>query len=611
MSALGQRADFPIARPRQRLRDRRPALQIQEGDRPAGLPPSTCTPNRIDSHFIPVRDLTETDGATSMNPVQIIARKRDGRELTRAEIAHFIQGFSTGRIPNYQMSALAMAIYLKGMTAAETVALTEEMLASGRKLSWTTTESARATAKAFAPSSAGFSHHADAMPRFERAARGQDQIDEQISQGLQTLSYDDDDEGDFEDSILDARDTVDLGEDAVVSLSQTVLLDGTAQSADVPSPGGRDTVDLESVNAPTVQVPVLRGAVVDKHSTGGLGDKTSLILAPLLACCGLRVPMISGRGLGATGGTVDKLESIPGYRTDLSLDEIRDVTERVGCVITGPTADLAPADRKLYALRDVTATVASIPLLCASIMSKKLAEGLDALVLDVKFGSGAFMKTLASARKLAECLVETGRHSGVKAVALLTNMDQPLGRMIGNTLEVDEALEILAGRGPDDVWDVTCQLGAELLVAVGVAPNHEAAQSILSDHIASGRAEKKFREMVCAQGGNLDLPRPRADFQFESRAIRTGYIGKMNAEALGYAVIELGGGRRVLSDAVDHSVGMEMLVRIGDRVQVGQPLVRVHCREDQADSVKPLLRTAISIRPQPLDPPVLIAERIG
>ena len=273
--------------------------------------------------------------------------------------------------------------------------------------------------------------------------------------------------------------------------------------------------------------------------------------------------------------------------------------------------DLAPADRKLYALRDVTATVASIPLICASIMSKKLAEGLDALVLDVKFGSGAFMKTLPAARKLAECLVETGRRSGVKAVALLTNMDQPLGRMIGNTLEVDEALEVLAGRGPDDLWEVTSRLGVELLVAVGGAPSHLAAQASLREHITSGRAEQKFREMVCEQGGDLDLARPRADFQFEVRAIRSGYIGKMNAEALGYAVIELGGGRRVLSDTVDHSVGLEMLVRIGDRVQLGQPLVRVHCREKQADSVKPLLRSAIPIRRQPVEVPALIAERIG
>ena len=532
-----------------------------------------------------------------MNPVQIIARKRDGRELTRAEIAHFIQGFSAGRIPNYQMSALAMAIYLKGMSAEETAALTEEMLASGRRLSWSPAGSVAASEDA--------ARNADAMPRLERTSRAVGADCEQHVPGAGTISLEDD----FATSGLDARDTVDLGEDSFVS--PTVLLDDTAPLVDDSGRGGHDTVELDVVTAPAVRFSAGRGAVVDKHSTGGLGDKTSLILAPLLACCGLRVPMISGRGLGATGGTLDKLESIPGFRADLSLDEIRDVTERVGCVITGATADLAPADRKLYALRDVTATVASIPLITASIMSKKLAEGLDALVFDVKWGSGAFMKTLPSARKLAESLVETGRRSGVKAVALLTNMDQPLGRMIGNTLEVDEALDILAGHGPADLWTVTCELGAELLMATGGAPDYEATRSMLNDHITSGRAMQKFRAMVTAQGGNLDLPRPRTDFQFDIRAIRTGYVGRINAETLGIAVIELGGGRRVLSDKVDHAVGLEMLVRIGDRVQLGQSLVRVHCREEQADSMKPLLRTAIPIRPQPLESPVLIAERIG
>jgi pyrimidine-nucleoside phosphorylase len=350
--------------------------------------------------------------------------------------------------------------------------------------------------------------------------------------------------------------------------------------------------------------------VVDKHSTGGLGDKTSLILAPLLACCGLRVPMISGRGLGATGGTLDKLESIPGFRTDLSLEEIREITERVGCVITGATADIAPADRKLYSLRDVTATVASVPLITASIMSKKLAEGLDALVFDVKWGSGAFMKTLPLARKLAESLIETGRRSGLRTVAVLTNMDQPLGRMIGNSLEVNEALEVLSGKGPVDLWQVTLELAVELLMLTGVTIETTVARSILQDHIVSGRALQKFREMVTAQGGNLDLPRPVASFQFEVRAIRSGYVGRINAEALGVAVTEMGGGRHVMSDTIDHAVGMEMLVRIGDRVQVGQPLARVHCHQNQVDSIRLLLRSAIPVRTAPMEAPVLIAERI-
>ena len=527
-----------------------------------------------------------------MNPVQIIARKRDGRELTREEIAHFIQGFSAGRIPNYQMSALAMAIYLKGMSFAETAALTEEMLASGTKLSWSLAATSSTQGEV------------DALPRLERTRRAEVSGKERVGSG--TITLEDDEEEVL--SQLDARDTVDLGEDC--GSSGTVFLDGSMNP--VPQKiGGRDTVELDVGVTSAVPVKTIRGAVVDKHSTGGLGDMTSLILAPLLACCGLRVPMISGRGLGATGGTLDKLESIPGFRTDLNLDEIRSITEQVGCVITGPTAELAPADRKLYALRDVTATVASIPLMTASILSRKLAEGLDALVLDVKWGSSAFTKTLPNARKLAESLVETGRLIGVNVVALLTNMDQPLGRMIGNTLEVDEVLEVLAGGGSSDLWTVTRDLGAEILVATGGAPNHDAARAILSDHITSGRAALKFREMVTAQGGHLDLPRPRTGFQFEIRAVRSGYVGKMNAETLGLTLVELGGGRRVLADIVDHAVGLEMLVRTGDRVETGQPLVRVHCHEHQADSVKLLLRTAIPIRPQPVEAPVLVAERIN
>lgn len=529
-----------------------------------------------------------------MNPVQIIARKRDGRELTREEISYFIQGFAASRIPNYQMSAMAMAIYLKGMTAAETLAMTEEMVASGRKLTWV--KEAVPVSEAVIAVNSG---HSEAVGRAEWVPSS--------VPGTATIADVEEDEEEL--SGIDARDTVDLGEDS--GAFATVTLDGSVNVSASGTRGARDTVELEMPVDPTVRFKVPRGAVVDKHSTGGLGDKTSLILAPLLACCGLRVPMISGRGLGATGGTLDKLESIPGFRTDLSLEEVQTVTERVGCVITGATADLSPADRKLYALRDVTGTVGSIPLITASIMSKKLAESLDALVLDVKWGSGAFMKTQPMARKLAESLVETGCRGGVKSVALLTNMDQPLGRMVGNTLEIDEILAALAGKGPADLWAVTCELGAELLVATERANDHQAARQMLADKIQSGEAFEKFREMVAAQGGNLDLPRSRTGFQFEIRANRSGYIGRMNAETLGLAVIDMGGGRRVLSDSIDHSVGLEMLVRIGDRVSVGQPLIRVHCKEAHVDSVKVLLRTAVPIRPQPVEAPPLISDRIG
>ena len=235
----------------------------------------------------------------------------------------------------------------------------------------------------------------------------------------------------------------------------------------------------------------LPGPSLDKHSTGGVGDKVSIPLAPLLACCGLQVPMLSGRGLGATGGTLDKLEAIPGFRTDLSLSEITTLTQKVGCVITGASAELAPADRRLYGLRDVTATVPSIPLITASIMSKKLAEGLDALVLDVKVGSGAFMKTLGEGRELARLLVETGRRMGVATTALITDMSQPLGRMAGNALEVDETVRALSGEGPNDLVSLTCSLGAELLLAAGMVASNDEALALLQRHIDTGAGRRK------------------------------------------------------------------------------------------------------------------------
>src|SRR3954452_15256312 len=281
-----------------------------------------------------------------MNVVSLISKKRDGGELTEDEIGSLISGYVRGDVPDYQMAAWAMAVYLRGMTVPEIAALTECMLHSGVRFEWPAGESPK----------------------------------------------------------------------------------------------------------------------VDKHSTGGIGDKVSLPLAPLLACCGLAVPMISGRGLGATGGTLDKLEAIPGFRTDLSLAEIEQMTASVGCVITGASAEIAPADKKLYALRDVTATVPSIPLITASIMSKKLAESLDALVLDVKFGSGAFMKSLDQARELARSLVDTGKRMGVKTTALLTDMNQPLGRMAGNLVEVHEAIATLQGRAPEDLWHCTRELAVELLL---------------------------------------------------------------------------------------------------------------------------------------------------
>jgi pyrimidine-nucleoside phosphorylase len=313
---------------------------------------------------------------------------------------------------------------------------------------------------------------------------------------------------------------------------------------------------------------------VDKHSTGGVGDKVSILLAPMLACRGLEVPMLSGRGLGATGGTLDKLESIPGYRTDLDAAEIDRVLLDVGCVITGTTGDMVPADRKLYALRDVTGTVSSIPLITGSILSKKMAEDLDALVFDVKFGGGSFMKTEERARALAESLVVVGKTYGVATSALLTGMDQPLGRMIGHANEIDESVSALEGRGPADLMEVTLALGAELLVATGMAPDETAARGLLQDDIDSGAARETLARMVAAQGGDLEAPRPLASVS-EVVAVEAGWVVTIDAEALGLGVIDLGGGRKRQGDPIDHSVGIEMLVRLGDQVESGQPLMRV------------------------------------
>ena len=426
-----------------------------------------------------------------MNPVWTIAKKRDGGELSADEIGSFVAGYASDQIPDYQMAALAMAIYLRGMTTAETAALTDHMLASGATFQW---------------------------------------------------------------------------------------------------PEG-----------PTPKV--------DKHSTGGIGDKVSLPLAPMLACCDLQVPMISGRGLGATGGTLDKLESIPGFRTDLSMDEMRQVVESVGCVISGATADLVPADRKLYALRDVTATVPSIPLITGSIMSKKLAEGLHALVLDVKFGSGAFMKTAELARELAVSMVSTGKRIGVGTTALLTDMNQPLGRMVGNAVEVDESIAALEGRGPADLMEVTLALGAELLVSTNRQDTLEEARAQLQKTIDDGSAREKFAQMISAQGGDLDAPRPVAPAS-DFSAPRSGYVAAIDAEGLGEAVIAMRGGRQQLGDELDLSTGFDMQVRLGDQVEQGQPLARLFANEKVANAGREKLLGAIQLADEKPTVGPLILDRI-
>jgi pyrimidine-nucleoside phosphorylase len=426
-----------------------------------------------------------------MNPVAIISKKRDGGTLSTDEISEFMGGFVRGEVPEYQMSALAMAIFFRGMDPTETAALVDVMLRSGATLAWP----------------AGF------------------------------------------------------------------------------------------------------GTMVDKHSTGGIGDKTSLVIAPLLACCGLKVPMISGRGLGATGGTLDKLESIPGFRTNLNEKEIHQVVDKVGCVITGATADLVPADKKLYALRDVSGTVPSIPLICASIMSKKMAEGLNALVLDVKWGSGAFMRKQEDARTLAQAMVATGERMNVRTTALLTDMNQPHGRMAGNAVEVDESVATLEGHGPNDLLGLCIALSAELLVSTGLEKSPTAAGNRLLELIRSGAALEKFREMIAAQGGNLDAKRLIAPAS-EVTATKAGYVASMNVEQLGFAIIELGGGRQKLGDKLDFSTGLEMLVRLGDKVEKGQPLVRLFAPPVKAPAANKMVTAAITISDKPVTPPYLIVERI-
>jgi pyrimidine-nucleoside phosphorylase/thymidine phosphorylase len=320
---------------------------------------------------------------------------------------------------------------------------------------------------------------------------------------------------------------------------------------------------------------------VDKHSTGGVGDKTSLVLAPLVAAGGLIVPMISGRGLGHTGGTLDKLESITGFNVNLSVPEFRRVLKACGCAMIGQTSEIAPADRKLYALRDVTATVESPYLICASIMSKKLAEGIDALVLDVKTGSGAFMKKEEDAVFLAELMVETGESMGKSVVALITNMDQPLGTHVGNSLEVIEVLEILRGRGPDDLRELCVELAGWMFHLGGAAATVAQGKLDAERLIASGKALEKFRQMVSLQGGDvsaLDNPArlPRAKYMRDVISPRSGFIAAMNCEAVGTACVVLGGGREKKEDAVDPAVGIVLHRKTGDQVAAGEPLCTVH-----------------------------------
>jgi pyrimidine-nucleoside phosphorylase len=434
-----------------------------------------------------------------MRAVDLIRQKRDGGALDRAQIEFFVSGVSSGSLPDYQVSALLMAIWLRGLTPEETAWLTDAMVRSGVRLRY----------------------------------------------------------------------------------------------------------------------PELDGTPVDKHSTGGVGDKTSLVLAPLAAACGALVPMMSGRCLGHTGGTLDKLESIPGFRTDLSLDELRGALRRVGCALIGQTDEVVPADRKLYALRDVTATVESIPLISASIMSKKIAEGIGGLVLDVKTGSGAFMKTPELARALARSLVGIGRASGVTTEALITDMDAPLGRAVGNALEVAESLEVLRGDGPPEVESLSVLLVARMLVLAGIDPEEAAASARARGMLRSGAAFEKFREIVENQGGDPraldDVVRlPSAPGREPVRAPRAGYVAGIRAWNVGDASVRLGAGRARLDDPVDHGVGIEVLAPPGTEVRAGDAVLMVHHRHGRGlDEARALLAAAVAIGDEPPAARPLVLERIA
>ncbi len=358
------------------------------------------------------------------------------------------------------------------------------------------------------------------------------------------------------------------------------------------------------------------GKRVDKHSTGGVGDKISLPLAPIVASCGVGVPMLSGRGLGHTGGTLDKLESIPGFRTDLSIDEMMAGVRDLGVAMGGQTADLAPADKMLYALRDVTGTVESTPLIVSSILAKKTAERLDGLVMDVKVGAGAFMKTSEAARDLAVRLVRTANALGTRTVALLTAMDAPLGVACGNANEVEESIEVLRGGGPPDVVDLTLRLAGEMLALGGVAADPEAGRARAAKAIASGEALERFRELVERQGGDprvVDDPArlPRARKRATVAAPEEGFLQSLHAEAVGLAVVALGGGRAKTSDAVDPRVGVRVLARPGDRVRRGDAVFEVHYEDAvRFEAARARLEGAVVLGPVPPAPAPLVLERL-
>ena len=417
-----------------------------------------------------------------MRMVDIIEKKRDGQELTTAEINFFIEGYTKGEIPDYQASALAMAIYFQDMNDRERADLTRAMVESG------------------------------------------------------------------------------------------------------------DTIDLSAID----------GVKVDKHSTGGVGDTTTLVLAPLVASLGVPVAKMSGRGLGHTGGTIDKLESIAGFHVELTREQFIDLVNRDKVAVIGQSGNLTPADKKLYALRDVTGTVNSIPLIASSIMSKKIAAGADAIVLDVKTGDGAFMKTQKDAEELAHAMVRIGNHVGRKTIAIISDMSQPLGFAIGNALEVKEAIETLQGKGPKDLTELVLTLGSQMVILAGKAKTSEKAKEMLLDAIHSGKALAKFKEFLANQGGDAsivdDLTKlPQAKYKIELPAKQSGYISRMVADEIGVASMILGAGRATKEDVIDLAVGLVLHKKVGDKVEEGESILTIYSNRENVEDVKQKLYDNIFI----------------
>jgi pyrimidine-nucleoside phosphorylase len=431
-----------------------------------------------------------------IRPAELIERKRDGGQLTAEELTELVLGHARGDVPDYQLAAFCMAVYFRGLSAEEILALTDAFVRSG------------------------------------------------------------------------------------------------------------STLDLHAE---------LGRTVVDKHSTGGVGDKTSLVVGPLVAACGVPFGKMSGRGLGHTGGTLDKLESIPGFRVELSNEEFVQQVREIGLAIIGQSPDLVPADKRLYALRDVTGTVDSIPLIAASIMSKKIAAGAEGIVLDVKVGDGAFMKSLEDARKLAETMQELGRGAGRQVVALLTDMDQPLGWAIGNAIEIEETRAMLAGEdAPPDLFALAIQAAGQLLALSDLDIDAEEGRRRAEQAIEDGSAAEMFERWIAAQGGDLSAELPKAPVTRELTAQRNGFVAEVSALGLGRVALELGAGRRMKDDAIDHAVGIRCFAKRGDVIESGQTLAVVYAREE-ADAERAIedMRSLISIADEPQPPRPIVLETLA